>query len=335
MYLNNQAPMTVSQNNNHQLQTELGTFVEKPTDWLETALKEPREEGFIESDGCKIHYFRWGKPSNPPLVLLHGFLSHARCFAFIAPFLAKDFHIVAYDFSGMGDSGVREQYSDATRVTELLETVDKTGLFDHQHKPIIISHSYGGRIALEAITQHPDKFAGLIVCDLMIIRPEILIANKEQFQAPGNQDPNRPNRIYPDLESAKKRFVLAPPQKVEEPQLFNYMAYHSLKEVDGGCTWKFDPSVYNTSADDLEKWTRFGKLLVAAPGNKAVVYGAESLLFNADSADYVREIGGFDFPIIEIANARHHLMLDQPIAFVSVLKTILSTWAVNNGFSEK
>jgi pimeloyl-ACP methyl ester carboxylesterase len=46
-------------------------------------------------------------------------------------------------------------------------------------------------------------------------------------------------------------------------------------------------------------------------------------LFDADSADYVRECGGGHIPMIAIPDARHHLMLDQPIAFASALKTIL------------
>ena len=321
--------MTTQTGQHFNLQQELGDFIQDAPAWLKTALEVPREDGYIKIDGCDIHYFRWGNPCKPPLILLHGFLSHARCFAFIAPFLAQDFHIIAYDFSGMGDSGVRDEYTDSVRVTELLDIASKTGMFDHQQKPIIISHSYGGRVALQALALHPNKFAGFIACDLMIIRPEIMLANKNQFQRPGHRNAGKPNRVYPDLESARQRFVLAPPQKVGHSVLLDYMAYHSLKRVDEGWTWKFDPSVFKIGNDDLKTWSKFGERLVATPGNKAVVYGAESYLFNADSAEYLAELGGTDFPIIEIANARHHLMLDEPIAFVSVLKTILATWAIN------
>ena len=38
--------------------------------------------------------------------------------------------------------------------------------------------------------------------------------------------------------------LATPPQKVNEAYLFDYMAYHSLKEVEGGWTWKFHPSVF-------------------------------------------------------------------------------------------
>ena len=51
---------------------------------------------------------------------MHGFLAHARCMAFIAPFLAEQHHVVAYDLSGMGDSGVRSSYPDAIRAQEVV-----------------------------------------------------------------------------------------------------------------------------------------------------------------------------------------------------------------------
>ena len=71
---------------------------------------------------------------------------------------------------------------------------------------------------------------------------------------------------------------------------------------------------------------RQGEIIAATPGRKAIVYGQGSLLFDDDSAAYVRECGAADVPIVGIPRARHHLMLDEPIAFVSVLRTILAQW---------
>lgn len=52
------------------------------------------------------------------------------------------------------------------------------------------------------------------------------------------------------------------------------------------------------------------------------------MLFTSDSSDYVRELGGVDIPIIAVPEARHHLMLDQPLAFVSALRGLLATWSI-------
>lgn len=305
---------------------DLNGAVDQPSDWLLSAMSVDRREGWVESNGVPIHYFSWGDSSKPGLLMLHGFLAHSRCFAFIAPMLAGDYHVVAYDLSGMGDSGARDDYPQEIRVAEALDVANHTGLFDNDKKPTIIAHSYGGMVGLATMNTHQDKFAGLAICDLMVIRPEILKKYADNFRRPGSQNPDKPNRIYPDLESAKKRFVLAPPQAVEQPELFDFMAYHSLKQVEGGWSWKFSPSVYPKEDSANHEWNKIGEKIVATPGRVVIIYGRESMLFTPDSADYIRELGGDHIPIIDIPHARHHLMLDQPIAFLTALKSILAIW---------
>jgi pimeloyl-ACP methyl ester carboxylesterase len=119
--------------------------------------------------------------------------------------------------------------------------------------------------------------------------------------------------------------VLSPPQPVGEAFLMDYMAFHSLRRSGEEWTWKFDPEVFRQNSAD-QGWHEIGKRVVGVPGRKAIVYGAESLLFTPDSADYVKELGGTDIPIIAIPAARHHLMLDQPLAFVTALRAILAMW---------
>src|SRR3546814_3356341 len=79
---------------------------------------------------------------------------------------------------------------------------------------------------------------------MMTLRPAML----EAFWAgghtsPGSGNPDKPLRIYPDFATARGRYKLSPPQQVGEPFLFDYMAYHSLRRVEGGWSWKFSPAV--------------------------------------------------------------------------------------------
>lgn len=309
---------------------DLDHSVSNPPVWLHDVLSVPREEGYVEVDGVNIHYFRWGDKSKPGIVMLHGFLAHARCFAFIAPYLAADYHVVAYDFSGMGDSDTRDTYPLNVRIEELLGVTEQTGLNSNDIKPIIVAHSYGGHVGIAAIRAHPDKFSGIVICDLMILRPSVWKEKAGLFKSPGNQDSTRKNRIYPDYETAKQRFVLSPPQMVEQPELFDFMAFHSLKEIEGGWSWKFDPSVFNREPGSEKSFLKTAEKLVTTPGRKAIIYGKESLLFTDDSAAYIEELvdelDASNFPIVGIPHARHHLMLDQPIAFASVLRTVLAFW---------
>jgi pimeloyl-ACP methyl ester carboxylesterase len=304
--------------------------------WFTEALAVPREEGFVEIDGKKVHYFRWGQPGNPPLLITHGFLAHARCFAFIAPFFAAEYDIVAYDLAGMGDSEVRAGYTNAMRAENMVAVAEAFDMFGGSVRPVIIAHSFGSGIGLTAMEQAGDRFGGLIICDLMVMRPEKLKERwaKEGRGRPGSGNPDRKNNIYPDYANARGRYVLSPPQSVREPFLLDYMAYHSLRQVEGGqnggqnggWTWKFDPKVFTPVAEDHLSWLNGGSRIAALQHQVAIVYGAKSTLFNADSAAYIREQGGRHIPMIAVPEAEHHLMLDQPLAFVTALRSVLAMW---------
>ena len=127
-------------------------------EWFVSALRVPREEGYVEIEGAKAHYFRWGDRAKPKVLMTHGFLSHARCFSFIAPFLAEDYDVVAFDLAGMGDSEMRGHADPLARGREFGEIAEALGLFADGHKPTIIAHSFGSGAALTAVTQSPDTF---------------------------------------------------------------------------------------------------------------------------------------------------------------------------------
>jgi pimeloyl-ACP methyl ester carboxylesterase len=300
--------------------------------WFVQAMAVPREEAFVEVHGAKVHYFRWGKRGNPPLLMTHGFLAHARCFAFIAPFLAEHYDLVAYDLAGMGESEMIGDCDGEKRARDMVALAEALELFSGPMKPNIIAHSFGSGVALTAMEMAGDRFGGLIICDLMIMRPEKLAAHFEAGGGPpGSGRPDRPNNIYPDYETARGRFVLSPPQPVQEPFLLEYMAYHSLRRVDDdeqqGWSWKFDPMVFHRSVTDLAKWVQTPQRIADLPHRLAIIYGENSKLFDHDSAAFLRELGGSHIPMIAVPEAEHHLMLDQPLALVTALRSVLAFWA--------
>jgi len=294
--------------------------------WFISALSVPREEGYVEIDGSKTHYFRWGDREKPKLLMTHGLLSHARCFAFIAPFLANDFDIVAFDLAGMGDSEMRGQADPFARGHEFAEMAEALDLFAGGHKPTIIAHSFGSSAALYAVSENPGAFSGVIVCDLVVMKPEEFKQHlKDGRSSPGSGDPDKPNRPYPSYEAARDRYALVPPQPVNQPFLLDYMAFHSLRRVGQEWTWKFSPEVFRRINPE-RKLPDSGHQLASVPGRKAIVYGERSRLFTRDSIAYLEELGCKDIPIIAVPEAHHHLMLDEPLGFVTALRTILEFW---------
>src|SRR5262249_36358744 len=59
---------------------------------------------YFYSQRLKLHYVDWGNPEKPPLLLIHGGRDHARNWDWVAEDLRRDFHIVAPDLRGHGDS---------------------------------------------------------------------------------------------------------------------------------------------------------------------------------------------------------------------------------------
>ena len=255
--------------------------------------------------------------------MVHGFLAHARCFAFVAPLLANDFHVTALDLSGMGDSGRRSSYETATRARELMALLRHLGMTEHETKPFIVSHSYGGTIGLEAMEHHGADLGGLVICDMMVMRPKLLDAYYNNMQEHRRA---RPPTLYPDLATAMGRYRLMPPQICANRYLMQYMAYHSLREETGGWAWKFDPLILEGDARDQTWWGERSQKIASLAGKKAILHGQESLLFNDDSAAYLRELGAQDLSIFALPGAHHHLMLDEPVAFAETLRTILQGW---------
>jgi pimeloyl-ACP methyl ester carboxylesterase len=112
--------------------------------------------------GLKIFYREAGDPSQPTIVLLHGFPSSSYSFHDLIPLLAGRFHVIAPDYPGMG-------YSEAPPPTVLRPTFDDmVGAIDAfiaQCAPgpvILYMHDIGGPIGMQIATAHPDRIAGLI-----------------------------------------------------------------------------------------------------------------------------------------------------------------------------
>ena len=286
--------------------------------WFEDAVARQYETAFTECEGARIHYQSWGDKTKPGLLLVHGNGAHAHWWDFVAPYLTDDYHVVAMTFSGMGDSDWREQYVMDTFAKEQLAVCEAAGLFGRAEKPIIIAHSFGGFVTVVTGAEHGDRFGGIVLVDSPVNPPD------HPRRGP---PPVRGGKVYPSLEAALARFRLAPPQLCENHYIMDYIARWSLAKRTGadgqeGWGWKFDPSI----------WQRFSvsrppqELLKETRCRIALFKGEKSILWEDDVGDYMRGLLNRQVPFIEIPEARHHIMLDQPLAFVAALRTLLQEW---------
>ena len=94
-------------------------------------------------NGQKIYYEQTGRGT--PLVLLHGWGTDSRSFAGIIPVLASSFSVYALDFSGFGNSPPPAKAWSVHDYADLVREFLAELLIE---KPIIIGHSFGGRIGI-------------------------------------------------------------------------------------------------------------------------------------------------------------------------------------------
>ena len=259
----------------------------------------------VEVDECDVSYRHYEAIGKPGMLLIHGMNAHSRWWDFIAPQLLDRYQVAAMDLTGMGDSDYRYEYSSNTYADEILAVLDDAKFGTDS---IVVAHSFGGYMAVRAANKAPDRFKALVMVDSGIRHPDDPIP--EQIWMSGAR-----SKIYPDKETALNRFRVQPPQPCDNEFLLQYIARNSLMPVDGGWTWKFDEDLL-TSLTDAERKPEEFQALTTTLG---VIFGAESELFSRRTLEYMQQLIPEPFLIKEIANAQHHLFLDQPQAFVESL----------------
>jgi pimeloyl-ACP methyl ester carboxylesterase len=192
-------------------------------------------------------------------------------------------------------------------------------------RPVVVGHSMGGFVTIATAALHGSRLDGAVVLDAPVRRPDpetMEGVSGGMFRAP---------KVYPDLAEGVRHFHLVPPQPCDNGWLVAHVAEHSLHEVAGGVTWKFDPRVF-TSRSGANRPSEFGPLLARAECRVAIINGADSDIVDEDVRAYMAELladspaGLAGVPFVEIPEARHHLLLDQPLATVTALRAVFATW---------
>jgi pimeloyl-ACP methyl ester carboxylesterase len=293
---------------------DLGS-VPAPPAWFTDALAQPGEPHGVEVDGIRIEARSWGRADAPGLLFVHGNAAHHGWWSFLAPFFAHEFHVVTFSLGGMGGSGWRDNYSSAAFAREMWAVADATGLTAGPMAPIIVAHSMGGLplIHSAAVMDRPIR-AGILV--------DVGLPG-EQMISVGDYNHHR---LYPSEEAALGRFRLSPPQPCANGWIAEYLARGGIREqidADGErtWTWRFDPRLWK-QIDAGDIWGDLAR--VHCP--MAIIRGEHSILTRgAMHARFMATLSP-DTPDIEIPDAYHHVMVDQPIATVAAIRALIAGW---------
>jgi pimeloyl-ACP methyl ester carboxylesterase len=273
-------------------------------------------------DDCSINYVSWGDSAKPGLVLLHGSNAHLEWWRPIAPLLADQFYVVAMDSSGSGNSGWRRQYSRSQFASEIMGVAKAAGISD---KFFVVGHSFGAFNTLEAGYCFGEELAGIVMVDFAI-QTEATAAEFMKMREALREKPQWPTRVYDDYQQAVGRFRLVPEQSCKNPFLIDYIAEQSLREVEGGWTWKFDPAMFrNLDKGVTQTLTQTQKLqAVACPA--AFIMAETSSDYSREAAQYTQQLVAGKKPFYSIPGTFHHLMFDEPLALAMSIKSLLLGW---------
>ena len=283
--------------------------------WFEAALAQCPERTVVAA-GVEIELLTWGERGRPGLLFIHGGMAHADWWSFVAPFFAADHRVAALSLSGMGGTGWRERYGMDVYMDEALAAAEAAGLFD-AGPPVVIGHSFGGGVTTYLARHAGERLRAAVVVDAGVRPPA------KRWRGPPRSD-NRPDRVHPDFDAALARFRLAPSQPCSQLHILDHIGRASLREVEGGWRWRFDPHLWDRMEHEGRGSQEEELAGVRCP--IAFVWGEQSRIMEPDVVAYTREHAPPGTPMFAIPDAGHHVMLDQPLALVSALRGLFSAW---------
>lgn len=285
----------------------------------------PRSSFYV-SQRLRLHFVDWGNEQAAPLVLIHGGRDHARSWDPVARELRRDFHVIAADLRGHGDSAhpTGGGFAMPELVLDVAQLVESLGVASVS----VIGHSLGGAIALHFAGVLPERVRKLVAIEglgpapelrermLSVSAPERLRGWIEAMRDLARRVPRR----YASLEDAAARMREANAHL--SPELALHLTRHGVaRNDDGSWSWKFDNAIHAPSStrpdfQGLEAlWAN-----IACP--VLLVRGTESWASDPEKDGRIRPFRNARLANVE--GAGHWVHHDRPDEFLRLVRGFLA-----------
>ncbi len=117
----------------------------------------------IEINGVNIFYREAGSRQRPTLVLLHGFPTSSHMFRNLISELSSEFHLIAPDYPGFGNSDQPNMESFEYSFENLANIMNDFLEYKNINKYSLYVMDYGAPIGYRIANRHPDRVQALIV----------------------------------------------------------------------------------------------------------------------------------------------------------------------------
>lgn len=268
----------------------------------------------IVIDGLRLHYLDWGRSGRRPLLFLHGGCLTAHTWDLVCLALRADFHCLALDQRGHGDSewSPALDYGPDAHVRDIRGLIEQLGL----ERPVLVGHSLGGLNAMVLAAAAAEELGGIALVD---VGPEPQPGAVKRVGDFVMGDPGDGS-----LEDFVERARAFNPRR--DPRLLRYSLRHNLRRTpDGTLTWKYDRRRLTPEyvASLRRRFQELRKTAETIMCPVLVIRGAESdALSDEQAAAFAATLpdGRWD----KVENAGHTIQGDNPRGLVRVLARFLA-----------
>jgi pimeloyl-ACP methyl ester carboxylesterase len=277
------------------------------------------------SQRLRLHYADWGNASAPPLLLVHGGRDHCRNWDWVAQALRGDWHIIAPDLRGHGDSAWSPDgnYGVDAMVYDLAQLIHQNDL-----APVtIVAHSLGGDVATRYTGLYPDTVRKLVSIEGLGPSPKVLARREETpfaerwrtWIADKRGAAGRQPRRYATIDDALAR-MQAENTYLTEAQARHLTIHGVNRNEDGTWSWKFDNHLNIWPFTDIPH-AQIEALWAAITCPTLLLYGAKSWACNPALDGRLAHFK--TARVVEFEDAGHWLHHDQFDRFVAELQAFL------------
>ena len=275
------------------------------------------DEHHVVLRAMRFHYLDWGTAGEPPVVFLHGGGQTARTWDLVCLALRSQFHCVALDQRGHGDSewSYALEYGPDAHAEDVAAFVDHLGF----QRFVLVGMSMGCLNGLYYAIGHPERLAAFVAVDA---GPSVRIEGGLRII-----DFRRESAELDSLDEYVEHAMRFNPRR--DPRLLRRSLLHNLRRLPNGkWTWKTDARPW-LDLDDLSR--RMANLWSALPYIRCptlVVRGAESDVFlDEDAERFARALP--DGRWVRVDGAGHTIQGDNPRGLVDELRRFLSVPAIS------
>jgi len=265
-----------------------------------------------EINGQTLSYYEWGQPGAPVMICLHSHTNSAASWREFGEFASTNYHVFALDQRGHGNSQwSTDGYARDRFVEDLSSFVD----WKNFGEMTLVGCSMGGWHSILYSAANPHRVQRIVMVD---IAPE---ASPERLNAP---PPPAVPMVFQTLEDGTEWLRSGNPW-ASHVRLQEEAEARLKSTVDGTWTWKADLMGFDNPLPDMTNAALIERYWTAIRSIQCPILeirGAESNLVSDETIEKMRQLGN-EVSSVDVSNAGHVVMVDQPEAFIEAIREFI------------